>query len=258
MCSILSMPFAACCAALSAVLKTEFWFCSPLISLIAAQDPCTPSPCSPFAACKALGSRAYQCTCKEGFQGDGKICQPINPCVDSNGGCPENSTICLYRRPGEVRAITAKVWKMARGEVLQMNWWTCGSNLLSSTQILQRETRQLFCRITNRVKDGECSSMITVLPSLRQLVFASLGWVGELLHPSVWHFPAIAGSIFATWLPRVKLTLRGLLGKPVWKLQIKKLTLQLEWKLGLDELNFEETDSDMRSMGQRRPLRRTC
>ncbi|XP_010140444.1 PREDICTED: stabilin-1, partial [Buceros rhinoceros silvestris] len=66
-----------------------------------AQDPCAPSPCSPFAVCKVLGLRKYQCTCKEGFQGDGKICQPINPCVESNGGCPENSTICVYRRPGE-------------------------------------------------------------------------------------------------------------------------------------------------------------
>uniref|UniRef100_A0A8C3H2Z2 Uncharacterized protein n=1 Tax=Corvus moneduloides TaxID=1196302 RepID=A0A8C3H2Z2_CORMO len=92
-----------------------------------AQDPCTPSPCSPFAACKALGSQAYQCTCKEGFQGDGKICQPINPCVDSNGGCPENSTICVYRRPGEVRAITAKIgdgrscYKDLLGEINQHN-----------------------------------------------------------------------------------------------------------------------------------------
>uniref|UniRef100_A0A8U8BEX9 Uncharacterized protein n=1 Tax=Geospiza parvula TaxID=87175 RepID=A0A8U8BEX9_GEOPR len=66
-----------------------------------AQDPCAPSPCSPFAVCKVLGSRTYECTCKEGFQGDGKICQPINPCADSNGGCPENSTTCVYRRPGE-------------------------------------------------------------------------------------------------------------------------------------------------------------
>lgn len=32
----------------------------------------------------------------------------------------------------------------------------------------------------------------------RQLVFASLGPVGELLHLSVWHFSPTAGSIFAT------------------------------------------------------------
>uniref|UniRef100_A0A8C5T943 Stabilin 1 n=1 Tax=Malurus cyaneus samueli TaxID=2593467 RepID=A0A8C5T943_9PASS len=92
-----------------------------------AQDPCTPSPCSPFAVCKVLGSRTYQCTCKEGFQGDGKVCQPINPCVDSNGGCPENSTICVYRRPGEVRAVTAKIgdgrscYKDLLGEINQQN-----------------------------------------------------------------------------------------------------------------------------------------
>lgn len=241
------------CTALSAVLKTEVWFCLPLISLIAAQDPCTPSPCSPFAVCKVLGSRTYECTCKEGFQGDGKICQPINPCVDSNGGCPENSTICVYRRPGEVRQLQPKL-----GEDLHVNWWMCWSDLLSSPQIMQRETRQLFCRITHRIKDGECSSVITVLPSLRQSVFASLGWAGDLLHPSVWQVPVTAGRTSATWLPRVKLTLRGLPGRPLWKLQMKKLFLQLEWELGLDELNFEETDSDLRTTGQSHPLRRTC
>lgn len=135
--SVLSMPFAFCCAAETAVLKAEIGLLSPLISLIAAQDPCAPSPCSPFAVCKVLGLRKYQCTCKEGFQGDGKICQPINPCVESNGGCPENSTICVYRRPGEVREITAsrqpeRIWKMARWGVLQMSWPLCWSNLLSS------------------------------------------------------------------------------------------------------------------------------
>lgn len=156
------------------------------------------------------------------------------------------------------RAITAKVSKMARGEVLHMNWWMCWSNLLPSPQILQRETRQLFCRITHRVKDGECSSMISVLPSLRQLVFASLGRVGELLHQSVWRSPATAGSTSVTWLPPVKLTLRALRGKPAWKPQIKKLILQLEWKPGLDELNFEEIEGDLRSTGQSRLLRRTC
>uniref|UniRef100_A0A803V533 Stabilin 1 n=1 Tax=Ficedula albicollis TaxID=59894 RepID=A0A803V533_FICAL len=92
-----------------------------------AQDPCAPSPCSPFAVCKVLGPRTYECTCKEGFQGDGKICQPINPCVDRNGGCPENSTICVYRRPGEVRAVTAKIgdgrscYKDLLGEINQQN-----------------------------------------------------------------------------------------------------------------------------------------
>jgi len=98
---------ALCCATVSAVLKTEIRLFLPLIFLFAAQDPCASSPCSPFAECKVLGPQKYQCACKEGFQGDGKICQPINPCVDSNGGCPENSTICVYRRPGEVGAITA-------------------------------------------------------------------------------------------------------------------------------------------------------
>uniref|UniRef100_A0A8C3Q0S8 Stabilin 1 n=1 Tax=Chrysolophus pictus TaxID=9089 RepID=A0A8C3Q0S8_CHRPC len=47
----------------------------------------------------------YECTCKEGYQGDGRVCQPINPCVDNNGGCPETSTNCIYKGPGEASCV---------------------------------------------------------------------------------------------------------------------------------------------------------
>uniref|UniRef100_A0A8B9NLU6 Stabilin 1 n=1 Tax=Accipiter nisus TaxID=211598 RepID=A0A8B9NLU6_9AVES len=93
-----------------------------------ALDPCAASPCSPFAVCKVLGPRKYQCTCKDGFQGDGKICQPINPCVDSNGGCPENSTICVYRRPGEVRAVTARQRTPSSEYVVLITFVECVAN----------------------------------------------------------------------------------------------------------------------------------
>lgn len=49
-----------------------------------------------------------------------------------------------------------------------------------------------------------------------------------------------AGSIFVTCLPRVKLTPMGILGEPLQGL-LFKLIQQLEWKLILDEVNFEET-----------------
>ncbi|XP_061473966.1 stabilin-1 [Rhineura floridana] len=66
-----------------------------------AQDPCSSSPCSQFAICKAIGQTKYTCTCKVGYQGDGRICQPINPCLINNGGCPGNSSTCRFVRPGE-------------------------------------------------------------------------------------------------------------------------------------------------------------
>uniref|UniRef100_A0A6I8N7Y5 Stabilin 1 n=1 Tax=Ornithorhynchus anatinus TaxID=9258 RepID=A0A6I8N7Y5_ORNAN len=64
-------------------------------------DPCSSSPCSPFALCKATGGQRYTCTCKAGYQGDGKICQGLDPCTVNYGGCPSNSTICVYRSPGK-------------------------------------------------------------------------------------------------------------------------------------------------------------
>uniref|UniRef100_F7EKW5 Stabilin 1 n=1 Tax=Ornithorhynchus anatinus TaxID=9258 RepID=F7EKW5_ORNAN len=66
-----------------------------------ALDPCSSSPCSPFALCKATGGQRYTCTCKAGYQGDGKICQGLDPCTVNYGGCPSNSTICVYRSPGK-------------------------------------------------------------------------------------------------------------------------------------------------------------
>uniref|UniRef100_A0A8C3QQ22 Stabilin 1 n=1 Tax=Cyanoderma ruficeps TaxID=181631 RepID=A0A8C3QQ22_9PASS len=113
-----------------------------------AEDPCAPSPCSPFAVCKVLGTRTYECTCKEGYQGDGKICQPINPCVDSNGGCPENSTFCLYRRPGEVGCV-CKEGEIGDGR-------SCYKDLLG--EMIQHNLRGRFTRKLNVAKKmfGKC------------------------------------------------------------------------------------------------------
>ncbi|XP_074862088.1 stabilin-1 isoform X2 [Carettochelys insculpta] len=74
-------------------------------SICQAQDPCASSPCSSLAVCKVLGPGKYECTCKEGYHGDGMVCQLINPCVNNNGGCPENSTLCIYKAPGKVSCV---------------------------------------------------------------------------------------------------------------------------------------------------------
>ncbi|KAM4651970.1 stabilin-1 [Discoglossus pictus] len=65
------------------------------------QKICKPASCSPFANCKVIGPRLYNCTCKDGYYGDGQTCLPINPCNVNNGGCMENSTQCVYLRPGK-------------------------------------------------------------------------------------------------------------------------------------------------------------
>uniref|UniRef100_A0A8C0ITZ8 Stabilin 1 n=1 Tax=Chelonoidis abingdonii TaxID=106734 RepID=A0A8C0ITZ8_CHEAB len=85
---------------------------APLSSLCLriAQDPCTSSPCSSLAVCKALSPEKYECTCKDGYHGDGKICQPINPCIINNGGCPENTTVCIYKSPGTATCQCNKGW----------------------------------------------------------------------------------------------------------------------------------------------------
>ncbi|XP_018417974.1 PREDICTED: stabilin-1 [Nanorana parkeri] len=65
------------------------------------EDPCKSSPCNTWADCKVTGPRQYTCTCKSGYYGDGKTCLAFNPCSINNGGCPENTTKCVYRSPGK-------------------------------------------------------------------------------------------------------------------------------------------------------------
>lgn len=67
-----------------------------------ASDPCQPSPCSPLAQCSVGPRGQAQCRCPENYHGDGTVCLPQDPCVTNNGGCPSNSTLCLYRKPGQV------------------------------------------------------------------------------------------------------------------------------------------------------------
>ncbi len=63
---------------------------------------CSARDCDVNAQCSSQGSKV-SCSCKPDYQGDGRICVPRNPCSENNGGCPINSTICVFRGPNKVR-----------------------------------------------------------------------------------------------------------------------------------------------------------
>uniref|UniRef100_A0A3B5MI08 Stabilin 2 n=1 Tax=Xiphophorus couchianus TaxID=32473 RepID=A0A3B5MI08_9TELE len=54
--------------------------------------------CDANAQCSKEASN-IRCTCRPGYDGDGKICIPKNPCLVNNGGCPANSTVCVFKGP---------------------------------------------------------------------------------------------------------------------------------------------------------------
>lgn len=66
-----------------------------------APDPCQPSPCSPLARCSVSPTGQAQCDCPENYAGDGTVCLPVDPCTTNSGGCPRNSTSCVYLKPGK-------------------------------------------------------------------------------------------------------------------------------------------------------------
>nr|XP_020038120.1 stabilin-1 isoform X5 [Castor canadensis] len=66
-----------------------------------ALDPCQPSPCSPLARCEVSPTGQAQCHCPENYHGDGSVCLPQDPCTTNFGGCPSNSTLCIYQKPGK-------------------------------------------------------------------------------------------------------------------------------------------------------------
>uniref|UniRef100_I3IVA2 Stabilin 1 n=1 Tax=Oreochromis niloticus TaxID=8128 RepID=I3IVA2_ORENI len=57
---------------------------------------CSQRDCDVNAQCSSRGLKV-SCVCKPGYLGDGKICIPQNPCLDNNGGCPLNSTVCVFK-----------------------------------------------------------------------------------------------------------------------------------------------------------------
>ncbi|XP_058534492.1 stabilin-1 [Ochotona princeps] len=64
-------------------------------------NPCQPSPCSPLAQCSVSPMGQARCYCPENYHGDGTVCLPQDPCTTNFGGCPNNSTLCLYQKPGK-------------------------------------------------------------------------------------------------------------------------------------------------------------
>ncbi|XP_006876089.1 PREDICTED: stabilin-1 [Chrysochloris asiatica] len=67
-----------------------------------APNPCQlPSRCALWAQCSVSPMGQAQCRCQEGYHGDGTVCLPQDPCTTNHGGCPSNSTLCIYQRPGK-------------------------------------------------------------------------------------------------------------------------------------------------------------
>uniref|UniRef100_A0A3Q3AZ81 Stabilin 1 n=1 Tax=Kryptolebias marmoratus TaxID=37003 RepID=A0A3Q3AZ81_KRYMA len=61
---------------------------------------CSTSDCDVNAQCSLKGSKVT-CVCKPNYEGDGRICVPQNPCLENNGGCPINSTVCVFKGPNK-------------------------------------------------------------------------------------------------------------------------------------------------------------
>ncbi|XP_035131633.3 stabilin-1 isoform X1 [Callithrix jacchus] len=70
-----------------------------------APNPCWPSPCSPLAQCSVSPTGQAQCHCPENYHGDGMLCLPKDPCTDDLAGCPSNSTLCVYQKPGQASCV---------------------------------------------------------------------------------------------------------------------------------------------------------
>lgn len=63
---------------------------------------CSARDCDVNAQCSTQGSKV-SCACKPDYEGDGRVCVPKNPCARNNGGCPFNSTYCVFEGPNKVR-----------------------------------------------------------------------------------------------------------------------------------------------------------
>uniref|UniRef100_A0A3B4ZPW1 Stabilin 1 n=1 Tax=Stegastes partitus TaxID=144197 RepID=A0A3B4ZPW1_9TELE len=70
--------------------------CVDLTRCVCVPGVCSQSDCDPNAQCSSQGSR-ISCACKPGYVGDGRLCVPRNPCSSDNGGCPPNSTVCVFK-----------------------------------------------------------------------------------------------------------------------------------------------------------------
>uniref|UniRef100_A0A673VS04 Stabilin 1 n=1 Tax=Salmo trutta TaxID=8032 RepID=A0A673VS04_SALTR len=107
---------AACknCSAYShckGVVENAVCQCLPGFHKTGDRCVCSAKQCDVNADCSWLGGRLFQCQCKAGYKGDGRMCVPINPCDEDNGGCPRNSTVCVYTSPGKSRCDCMHGWE---------------------------------------------------------------------------------------------------------------------------------------------------
>ncbi|KAG7454371.1 hypothetical protein MATL_G00259010 [Megalops atlanticus] len=64
-------------------------------------NPCKQKVCHTNAVCAHLGPNRHSCTCADGYRGNGVVCMPVDPCQTDFGGCPTDSTRCVYDGPGK-------------------------------------------------------------------------------------------------------------------------------------------------------------
>ena len=66
-----------------------------------------PPLCHVNASCTTIHKPVVEknCSCLNGFHGDGYVCDPVNPCQADNGGCPKESTVCVMDAPGQVNNV---------------------------------------------------------------------------------------------------------------------------------------------------------
>jgi len=65
---------------------------------VSSDDP----PCHEHARCVFTGPSQFDCVCQPNYHGDGLVCRPVDPCQHDAGGCPVESTRCVYVGPGQV------------------------------------------------------------------------------------------------------------------------------------------------------------
>ncbi|XP_074543757.1 stabilin-1 isoform X2 [Halichoeres trimaculatus] len=64
--------------------------------------------CHIHAYCTMTGLNT-KCLCKDGYEGDGHSCSPINPCLNNRGGCDKNAE-CVHVGPGNASCVCAEGW----------------------------------------------------------------------------------------------------------------------------------------------------
>ncbi|KAJ8333358.1 hypothetical protein SKAU_G00422540 [Synaphobranchus kaupii] len=88
--------------------QTETCKCLPGFKkdgLTCTGNMCSLNVCDRNADCAELDPGRFQCRCKVGYEGNGEVCVPLNPCTSNNGDCPANSTVCVYTSPGRSRCV---------------------------------------------------------------------------------------------------------------------------------------------------------